>query len=578
MGASHGKVKIPHPSAGGSTPLTPRVAPLDHQTTKKKLRLRDLFGRPSTTAGSAIVSEPSMRGEMPIGQSVVKVKESHGAADWKGDKKKKKRRSRWCGGKQEETNSVSMPVASRPSTSLLESPSPSDREFGSFKVECRDVTRNQRSLKKINEHFDPRLLAKYDVIAMVGKGSFSRVVRAELRGTGQAYAVKIVPAKNGTGPFENELSILNCVCHPFVIRLSENELSILNCVCHPFVIRLSEVFRSANRIYMVMEMANGGELYDRIVSKGRYSEVEAKAAIRMLLTGLRYLHHIGVTHRDLKPENLLYSNVCPDARLMITDFGLAHQRVSNYAEDNLMTDTCGTPEYIAPEVLLRMPYTNKVDVWALGVISYILMSGIMPFDDENRSRLYRQIIRGKYIYYEEFWSAVGIGAKNFVDALLDTDPEERLSAEEALNHPWLNSSQPPPDDRTRLAISITSRPPSADDSVVHSNVDNQSVVTDRSSSDHQHYYNSVGHPAYASTGKPAPPERTKSSRSIRSVTRSDHGHRVDPKEVARLARDPEIKRIAYDQMNGRRRSRRSRSTARSSDYGTLESSKDYGVF
>uniref|UniRef100_A0A914VNS7 Protein kinase domain-containing protein n=1 Tax=Plectus sambesii TaxID=2011161 RepID=A0A914VNS7_9BILA len=133
-------------------------------------------------------------------------------------------------------------------------------------------------------------------------------------------------AKNGTGPFENELSILNCVCHPFVIRLSE-------------------VFRSANRIYMVMEMANGGELYDRIVSKGRYSEVEAKAAIRMLLTGLRYLHHIGVTHRDLKPENLLYSNVCPDARLMITDFGLAHQRVSNYAEDNLMTDTCGTPEY-----------------------------------------------------------------------------------------------------------------------------------------------------------------------------------------------------------------------------------------
>jgi protein serine kinase H len=115
--------------------------------------------------------------------------------------------------------------------------------------------------------------------------------------------------------------------------------------------------------------------------------------VRQLLCGVSYLHRQGVTHRDLKPENVLYSSRTAD-QLLISDFGLA-------SDQALMTDTCGTPEYIAPEVLMRFAYNNKVDVWAVGVITYILLSGLMPFDDVNRSQLYRSIIRGQYRFYEE---------------------------------------------------------------------------------------------------------------------------------------------------------------------------------
>ncbi|OZC07150.1 kinase domain protein [Onchocerca flexuosa] len=246
-----------------------------------------------------------------------------------------------------------------------------------------------------------------------------------------------------------------------------------------------------------MEMASGGEMYNRVVAKGRYSEGEARQALRMLLNGLAYLHSIRVTHRDLKPENLLYSDTTPDARLLITDFGLAYQAQT---PEEKMTETCGTPEYIAPEVLLRSAYTEKVDMWAVGVIAYILMSGIMPFDDDCRSRLYTQIITANYIYYPQFWSGSEL-AKDFVDALLETDPDVRLSATDAVKHEWFMGS------RSQLKVIIKTRP----------------------SSDHSTI------------------QRTRSSRSIRSVTRSDHGHRVDPREVDRLASD--LQRLAKFQQH-----------------------------
>ncbi|KAK0423603.1 hypothetical protein QR680_008231 [Steinernema hermaphroditum] len=318
---------------------------------------------------------------------------------------------------------------------------------------------------------DSRLVCKYEVLSVVGKGSFSQVLRVQHRITRQYYAVKLVS-------IENNLVDANSV---------NNELSILSRVSHPFVIRLEEVFKSSTRLFIVMEMASGGEMYDRVVSKGRYTEAEARQAIRMLLNGLAYLHAIKITHRDLKPENILYSDTRPDARLLITDFGLAHQGTK---PNETMTETCGTPEYIAPEVLLRVPYTEKVDMWAVGVIAYILMSGIMPFDDDCRSRLYTHIITANYVYYSQFWSGSEL-AKQFVDSLLETNCELRLSALDASKHDWTVG------ERTHLNVSIKARPASD--------------------------YNTM--------------TRTKSTRSIRSVTRSDHGHRVDPREVDQMASD-----------------------------------------
>ncbi|GMR53329.1 hypothetical protein PMAYCL1PPCAC_23524, partial [Pristionchus mayeri] len=316
---------------------------------------------------------------------------------------------------------------------------------------------------------DSRLVCKYEVLSVIGKGSFSQVVRVQHRMTKKFFAVKLVAADCGS---------------------INNELQILSRVRHQFVIRLEEVFKSSTRLFIVMEMASGGEMYERVVAKGRYSESEAKDATRMLLSGLQYLHSIRITHRDLKPENLLYADPSPNSRLLITDFGLAHQCTMPL---ETMTETCGTPEYIAPELLLRVPYTDKVDMWAVGVISYILLSGIMPFDDDCRSRLYTHIITANYVYYPQFWSGSEL-AKQFVDCLLNTNSMERLSASEAINHQWLTGREDRRSTRTRPASEYSQLP------------------------------------------------RTRSTRSIRSVTRSDHGHKVDPREVDQMSSD--LKRIA----------------------------------
>nr|CAD2157039.1 unnamed protein product [Meloidogyne enterolobii] len=358
---------------------------------------------------------------------------------------------------------------------------------------------------------DSRLVCKYEVLSVVGKGSFSQVLRVQDRITKRYFAVKLVNTDQDFGAVNNELTILGRVKHPFVIRLEE-------------------VFRSPTKLFIVMEMASGGEMFDRVVAKGRYTECEARLAIKMLLTGLDYLHRNLITHRDLKPENLLYSDTRPDARLLITDFGLAKQTKS---QDERMTETCGTPEYIAPEILLRIPYMNKVDCWAVGVIAYILMSGIMPFDDDCRSRLYTHIITANYIYYPQFWSG-SEQAKHFVDSLLETSPDFRPSAQEALHHHWVTGERLIPINNTSLGRKQINQIDIRKDWIDEKERD---ILDGGDITDYETNENGGG------TGGAM--QRTKSSRSVRSVTRSDHGHRVDPREVEQLAED--LQRLAKQQ-------------------------------
>ncbi|KAM4640424.1 serine/threonine-protein kinase H1 isoform 2-T3 [Amazona ochrocephala] len=240
----------------------------------------------------------------------------------------------------------------------------------------------KNKVAKYRAKFDPRVTAKYDIKALIGRGSFSRVVRVEHKATKQPYAIKMIETKYREGR-----------------EVCESELSVLRRVRHTNIIQLIEVFETQDRVYMVMELATGGELFDRIIAKGSFTERDATRVLQMVLDGVKYLHTLGITHRDLKPENLLYYHPGTDSKIMITDFGLASARKKG--DDCLMKTTCGTPEYIAPEILVRKPYTNSVDMWALGVISYILLSGTMPFEDDNRTRLYRQILKGKYSYSGE---------------------------------------------------------------------------------------------------------------------------------------------------------------------------------
>lgn len=278
----------------------------------------------------------------------------------------------------------------------------------------------RKKVAKYRAKFDPRVTAKYDIKALIGRGSFSRVVRVEHKSTRQPYAIKMIETRYREGR-----------------EVCESELCVLRRVRHTNIIQLMEVFETTERVYMVMELATGGELFDRIIARGSFTERDATRVLQMVLDGVKYLHTLGITHRDLKPENLLYYHPGADSKIIITDFGLASSRKKG--DECLMKTTCGTPEYIAPEILVRKPYTNAVDMWALGVISYILLSGTMPFEDDNRMRLYRQILKGKYSFSGEPWPSVSNLAKDFVERILTVDPSERLTAGQALKHPWIVS-------------------------------------------------------------------------------------------------------------------------------------------
>ncbi|XP_075445132.1 serine/threonine-protein kinase H2 [Ascaphus truei] len=268
--------------------------------------------------------------------------------------------------------------------------------------------------------FDPRVIARYDIKALIGRGSFSRVVRVEHRATRQPYAIKMIETRAKEGK-----------------EVCDSELNILRRVSHHNIIQLIEVFEAHDRVYMVMELATGGELFDRIITKGSFTERDATKVLQMVLDGIKYLHGLGITHRDLKPENLLYYHPGADSKILVTDFGLANS--GNKGGDWSMRTICGTPEYIAPEILLRRPYSNAVDMWALGVITYILLSGSMPFEDENRTRLYRMILKGRYSYIGDPWPNVSNLAKDFIDRLLTVDSSDRLSACDALKHSWIKT-------------------------------------------------------------------------------------------------------------------------------------------
>ncbi|GAA6106663.1 serine/threonine-protein kinase H1-like [Tachysurus ichikawai] len=496
----------------------------------------------------------------------------------------------------------------------------------------KSETRNRHANKceeKFRTRFDPRITARYDIKALIGRGSFSHVVRVEHRYTHQPFAIKLLEVGKHKG---------RDTCHV--------ELGILQRVHHANIIRLVEVFETPHRVYLVLELATGGELLDRVVSRGSFTEHDATKALVMVSRGLSYIHELGVIHRDLKPENLLYYHPGQDSRLIITDFGLAcwfrksptvecddavtggscvpgtckdiagcarpqreddggaddadscdivgrkakgdedncrlvadgkardgssqrairgdgrkdtngistgdereidkslgfdrmykgsdgvvdqmtsspkffqgtkrtqnacreenktdgleaykctsinitkqkdrvtpdiqmqfsndklkdrrhnycikgrrdrsarsydksinlHRKVNKYSNINSdsqkshdwsLKTLCGTPEYLAPEMVAGRTYGCEVDMWALGVISYIVLSGSMPFEQRSQPRLFKAILGGSYNFHGQPWNSISNQAKDFIERLLSVNPEQRMTAEQALKHPWL---------------------------------------------------------------------------------------------------------------------------------------------
>lgn len=202
--------------------------------------------------------------------------------------------------------------------------------------------------------------------------------------------------------------------------------------------KLIEIFDEENNIYLVLELLGGGELFDRIVEKESYSEKEASDTIRPIVDAIRYCHSLGIVHRDLKPENLLYESEDEQAVIKITDFGLAR-----FVVHELATTACGTPNYVAPEIIQGQGYGKEVDYWSIGVIIYIMLCGFPPFYDENNQTLFQLIKQGTFEFPSPYWDDISELAKDLICKLLRVNPAERLDADGIMAHPWVKGEDTP---------------------------------------------------------------------------------------------------------------------------------------
>ncbi len=264
----------------------------------------------------------------------------------------------------------------------------------------------------------PKFNQVYTVAKELGSGAFSTVRLATKKDTGEKYAAKIVSKK--------ELSKAD-------LASLMTEIEILGSLQHLHIIRLFDTFDEGNDYYIVTELVEGGELFDRIVSKPHYSELEARDLIKSLIETIAYIHGNGIVHRDLKPENLLLMSLDNDADIKICDFGFAKRIVDLSPEET----ACGTPGYVAPEILRGDPYGAEVDIWSLGVICYVLLAGYPPFYDDDQRKLFKKIKEGRYYFHDEYWSHISREVIDLITKMLTVNQKERWSAKQLLQHSWI---------------------------------------------------------------------------------------------------------------------------------------------
>ncbi|XP_063984788.1 calcium/calmodulin-dependent protein kinase type II alpha chain isoform X22 [Diachasmimorpha longicaudata] len=264
-----------------------------------------------------------------------------------------------------------------------------------------------------------RFSDNYDLKEELGKGAFSVVRRCVQKSTGLEFAAKVINTKKLSQRDFQKL---------------EREARICRKLQHPNIVRLHESIQEENCHYLVFDLVTGGELFEDIVAREFYSEADASHCIQQILESVHHCHHNGIVHRDLKPENLLLASKAKGAAVKLADFGLA---IELQGDAQAWYGFAGTPGYLSPEVLKKEPYGKPVDIWACGVILYILLVGYPPFWDEDQHRLYSQIKAGAYDYPSPEWDTVTPEARNLINQMLTVNPTRRITASEALRHPWI---------------------------------------------------------------------------------------------------------------------------------------------
>ncbi|XP_028318034.1 calcium/calmodulin-dependent protein kinase type II subunit beta isoform X2 [Gouania willdenowi] len=264
-----------------------------------------------------------------------------------------------------------------------------------------------------------RFTDEYQLYEELGKGAFSIVRRCAKLSSGHEFAAKIINTKKLSARDHQKL---------------EREARICRLLKHSNIVRLHDSISEEGFHYLLFDLVTGGELFEDIVAREYYSEADASNCIQQILEAVLHCHQMGVVHRDLKPENLLLASKCKNAAVKLADFGLA---IEVQGEQQAWFGFAGTPGYLSPEVLRKEAYGKPVDIWACGVILYILLVGYPPFWDEDQHKLYQQIKAGAYDFPSPEWDTVTPEAKNLINQMLTINPTKRISAQEALKHPWV---------------------------------------------------------------------------------------------------------------------------------------------